>query len=352
MKIEGLDHIEFYVDDAAQAAEDLCAGFGFQIHGRGGPETGLDGFQSVLTRQNDITILFTSATDPAHRAAEYIGRHDDGPAVIAFKVADAHACFAEAVQNGATPVSPPTGQDVVFASVNGFGDVEHRFVSRRRGRVPFAPGLVREEVPAASTGPRLARVDHVAVCLEANSLAPAVEAYKTIFGFTRSFEERIVVGDQAMNSIVVRSPDSSVTFTLLEPDPTLERGQIDDFLDRHGGAGVQHIAFSTSDITTAVRRCIDRGIRFLATPASYYDGLGSRLGSGLPVPALRELSILADKDHWGLMFQIFTESQHPRGTFFYELIERRGARSFGTRNIKALYEAVERQRAAELDRRS
>lgn len=352
MNIEGVDHIEFYVGDAVQAAEDLCAGYGFQIHGRGGPETGLAGFQSVLTRQNDITILFTSATDPDHPAAEYVRRHDDGPAVIAFKVADARSCFDEAVRSGATPVSPPRGEDVVFASVNGFGDVEHRFVSRRHERIPFAPDLIREKVPAVPAVSRLARVDHVAICIEPNGLSPVVEACRAILGFTRCSEERIVVGDQAMNSTVIQSSDLSVTFTLLAPDPAFESGQIDDFLDRHGGAGVQHIAFSTLDIAMAIRQCMDQGVRFLPTPASYYDALASRLGPDLPVATLRELGILADKDHWGVMFQIFTESRHPRRTFFYELIERRGALNFGTRNIKALYEAVERQRAAELARRS
>src|SRR5262249_47677074 len=159
------------------------------------------------------------------------------------------------------------------------------------------------------------------------------------FGFTETFEERIVVGSQAMDSKVVQSGSKKVTFTLIEPDTTREPGQIDAFVAAHGGAGVQHIAFLTGDITTAVRAGARRGVRFLSTPSSYYDALPARVGQvGVAVDSLRELGILADRDSAGAMLQIFTESPHARGTLFYELIDRRGARTFGSNNIKALYE--------------
>jgi 4-hydroxymandelate synthase len=344
MDVEKIDHIEFYVADADRAADELCRGYGFAVHARGDQHTGLVGCRSVLVRQHDISILLTSASTSDHPAAGYVRRHGDGPAVIAFAVPDARACFAEAVRSGATPLAPPAGDDVTFASVGGFGDVAHRFVTRRDPRAGFAPGLVASPPPAGGGG-LLREIDHIAVCLAAGELVPTVRRYRDVFGFAQTFEEHIMVGTQAMNSIVVQSESRAATFTFLEPDTTRNRGQIDEFLDSHGGAGVQHVALRTPAITDAVRDCSGRGVRFLDTPSSYYDLLPGRLGPGLPVGQLRELSILADRDAWGLMFQIFSKSIHPRRTFFYELIERRGALTFGSRNIKALYEAVERQHA-------
>ncbi len=189
-------------------------------------------------------------------------------------------------------------------------------------------------------------MDHLAVCLPAGGLDPAVRHYQEVFGFAQTFEERIVVGHQAMDSKVVQSGSEKVTLTLIEPDITRELGQIDAFVSAHGGAGVQHVAFLADDIAEAVRTAADGGARFLSTPAAYYDTLTERVGDPpVPVSTLRELGILADRDGSGAMLQIFSESRHPRRTLFYELIERRGARTFGSNNIKALYEAVERQHA-------
>jgi 4-hydroxymandelate synthase len=352
MYVEDIDHLEFYVEDASQAAQQLCEGFGFAICGEDGPRTGLAGAHSLLLRQHGITILVTSPLHDSHPAADYIRRHGDGLAVIAVRVADVPGAFAEAAARGAQTVVRPTflgsGRDqVVLASVIGFGDVTHRLVQRERTGGPFLPGAI-EEVPGAAPGGLLGTVDHIAVCVPAGELGLTVQRYQTIFGFSETFEERILVGSQAMDSKVVQNPLGTVTLTLLEPDTTRDAGQIDEFIEAHGGAGVQHVAFRTADITAAVAEVSRRGVPFLSTPASYYDVLTDRLGElDVPVATLRELSVLADRDRWGLLLQIFTRSQHPRRTLFYELIERRGARSFGSNNIKALYEAVERQRAAE-----
>lgn len=354
MDIQSIDHLELFVEDAARTAGVLCAAYGFTVHGRGGHDTGLAGCRSILLRQRGITLLITSALGGDHRAAEYVRRHGDGVAVIGLAVPDAQAAFAEAVERGALPVAPPDvlgpeGARVTFASVYGFGDVEHRFTSRETAGGPFAPGAVQETVPAPASGGGglLEAVDHLAVCLPAGELAETVRRYQEVFGFGQTFEERILVGDQAMDSKVVESASGQVTLTLIEPDITRAPGQIDEFVRSHGGPGVQHIAFLTSDITDSVREVAKGGVRFLVTPPAYYDGLTERLGPmDVPVETLRELNILADRDHWGIMLQIFTESDHPRRTLFYELIDRRGARTFGSNNIKALYEAVERGRGA------
>ncbi|MFE7183927.1 4-hydroxyphenylpyruvate dioxygenase [Streptomyces erythrochromogenes] len=351
MEIQSIDHIELFVEDAEKAAFDMCDHFGFAVAGRGGARTGLSGCESVLLRQHDITLLVTSATSPVHRAAEYVERHGQGVGVIALRVDDAQAAFAEAVERGAAPVAPPEifgpqGDQVAFASVTGFGDVEHRFVSRDRSGGPFAP-LIEETGHTHSGEGLLTEIDHLAVCVPAGTLEETVRRYKEAFGLRQTFDERIVVGSQAMDSKVVQSASGRVTLTIIEPDVTRDPGQIDRFIAAHDGAGVQHIAFLTDDILTAVPQSTERGVRFLTTPQSYYEMLTPRLGPiGVPVEELRELNVLADRDHTGVMLQIFTESRHERGTLFYELIDRRGARTFGSNNIQALYEAVDRQQTS------
>ena len=195
-------------------------------------------------------------------------------------------------------------------------------------------------------------LDHAAICLGPGQIEPVVRFYRAAFGFGHTFDERIEVGDQAMISKVVQDPAGTVTFTLLEPDPELAPGQIDQFLAAHDGAGVQHLALRTPDIVQAVRALSDRGIEFLTAPAGYYRSLEGRLGVfPIPVDVLRDMNVLADRDQWGQLFQIFSHSTHERRTFFFELIERRGARTFGSGNIKALYEALNEEQSSGSDGR-
>ena len=348
MEITTIDHLELFVENADLTALRLCESYGFAVRGRGGPETGLPGCRSILLVQHEITLLITSAIETDHRAAEYVRKHGEGVAVVGLSVLDAAAAFAAAVERGAIPVAPPDtmeldGAGVTFASVNGFGDVEHRFTSRTKPGGPFAPGRIEEDGTVRAGGGLFERVDHIAVLVPAGELDETVRRYQDVFGLAQTFEEEIRVGTQAMNSKVVQNASGAVTFTIIEPDTTRDPGQIDAFIAAHGGAGVQHIALLTGDIVTAVRTVSASGVRFLTTPPAYYDVLGDRLGEvGVPVSTLRELDILADRDPQGVILQIFTETEHPRRTLFYELIDRRGARTFGSNNIKALYEAVDR----------
>jgi 4-hydroxymandelate synthase len=257
------------------------------------------------------------------------------------------AAASTATAGASTTVSTGGGR-VGTAVVSGFGDVTHKLVERDGRTDEFAPGVIRM-TPAAAGDGLLAAVDHVAVCLPAGQLDGTVRFYQDVFGLAQTFDERIEVGGQAMLSKVVQDPQRTATFTLIEPDLRLEPGQIDEFLAAHGGAGVQHLALRTDDITGAIRTLSGRGVEFLQAPDGYYRSLESRLGDlAIPAAELRKLNVLADSDPWGQMFQIFTRSTHERQTFFLELIERRGGRTFGTRNIQALYEALDDARAGRL----
>ncbi|WP_229401718.1 4-hydroxyphenylpyruvate dioxygenase [Micromonospora okii] len=352
MDIRSIDHVELYVGDARQAAFYFGTAVGFRLRGQGGPETGLAGQRSLLLGQADIRMVLTSGLTAQHPASTYVQRHGDGIAVVALEVDDAAGAYAELVERGATPVRPPatfTGADaeVVIAEVGGFGDVTHRLVQRRGDRSEFLPGAFETEPPAGGDGRLLAEIDHLAICVPPGQLAETVAHYERVFGFSAIFTEHVEVAGQAMNSTAVQSPSGRVTLVLLEPDTSHRPGQIDAFLAQHAGAGVQHLALRTDDIVTAVGALRERGVRFAGTPAAYYDDLEQRVGPvDAPLDRLRELSILADRDHGGQLLQIFTESMHVRRTLFLELIERRGALTFGSGNIKALYEAKERELAA------
>jgi 4-hydroxymandelate synthase len=344
MSILGIDHVEFYVEDLPAAAGRLCRDYGFAD--AGAYDLGdQPGGRSVLLRQGTIALLLTAAGAPGHPAAGYVGRHGDGVASIGFRTDDVVKAFDQAVAGGARPIAAPAftgagrgGADarnapVGVAVVSGFGDVTHRLVERAGSAAD----------PPSATGPAdmFAALDHVAICLPAGHIDATVRLYGDAFGFAHVFDERIEVNGQAMISKVVQDEAGAATFTLIEPDPSLHPGQIDEFLDKHGGAGVQHLALRTADIAHAVRTLSGRGVGFLGAPAGYYRRLEPRLGAlAIPVEVLREVNVLADRDKWGELFQIFTRSVHERGTFFIELIERRGALTFGSGNIKALYEAL------------
>lgn len=348
-----LDHVEFYVSELAAKTDWYVDTFGFAVHSA----TGSTGTTEAIARSvglggNGIRLVLTEATDASHPGAGYVQRHGDGVSDIALRVADAAAAFDEAVRRGATPVAAPAERDgIVTATITGFGDVVHTFVQRPAGADQRAlPGLRPGSATPGSATPGsdrgLGEIDHFAVCVPAGQIDATVEAYQRILDFELIFTERIAVGAQAMTTKVVQSRSGSVTFTLIEPDVTRVAGHIDEFLRDHGGAGVQHIAFTASNIVESVDAVRARGVEFLGTPASYYSMLPLRVElDRYPLEELQRLSILVDEDHDGQLCQIFMRSVHPRNTIFFELIERLGARSFGSGNIAALYQAVELERA-------
>lgn len=343
-----IDHVEFHVTDAEARAAEFVDLYGFDVVARG--MYGDGSARSVAVGQRHIVLVLTEGISDAHPASTYVQLHGDGVADIALRTADAHGAFAAAMARGARPVSEPAERGgCVTATIGAFGDVVHSFIQRET-----EPGSVADHCPPGLTavngpysgGEEFGRLDHFAVCLPAGELVPTVEFYRSTLGFSKIFEERIVVGAQAMDSQVVRSESGDVTLTLIEPDLSRQPGQIDEFIKGHGGAGIQHIALSTADIVRSVATLRSRGVEFLDVPDVYYEQLPRRLAlASHTVDELRDMRILADSDRDGQLFQIFTRSTHPRRTFFVELLERRGARTFGSGNIKALYEAVEAERA-------
>ncbi len=354
-----VDYIEFYVSDIALATEWLVEGYGFAVYamtdslgedslGETAASRSAGPGRSAGLGKNQIRLVLTQPLARYHRGTAYLAKHGDGVADIALRVADAAAAFGEAVRRGARPVAAPAAHaGIVTATVLGFGDVAHTFVQRPADADERAlPWLTPVTEVASAPEPGLGEVDHFAVCVEAGLIDATVEFYEKVLDFKLIFTEHIVVGRQAIVTKVVQSRSGAVTLTLIEPDVSQAPGHIDDFLEHHGGAGVQHIAFTADDIVHAVRSIKSRGVEFLSTPAAYYGLLAERLRlSRHSLGDLQRHNILVDEDHYGQLFQIFSKSVHPRETLFFEIIERFGARTFGSGNIKALYEAVELQRS-------
>lgn len=336
MTAQDIAYIELYTGDQRSAVEYFVHTLGFtQVAESAGQES-----SSTLLRQGTVHLIVTEGPKTGH----FLDVHGDGVADIAFACDDVAGTLESALAAGASEVLSGGGRAVV----SGFGGTRHTLVARTADSGFPAD---RSWMPALAAPPgdaeRIQLLDHVAVCLAGGTLADFADFYTDGFGLARYSSEYMEVGDQAMDSIVVRSPSGGITFTLLEPDLVRNAGQLDAFLSRNAGPGVQHLAFRVDDIVAAVHEFSHRGLEFLHTPRAYYEMLAGRLpGIRDEIADLRSANVLADRDEWGYLLQLFTRSPYDRNTLFYELVQRRGARGFGSANIKALYEAVERERLA------
>jgi 4-hydroxymandelate synthase len=339
MTARDIEYVELYVDDRQLTVDYFVSSLGFTLVA----ESVDDDKNSALLRQGEVQLIVT--TGPATH--EFLDAHGDGVADIALTCDDVLATSQAAVAAGASLMNCRPGS---YPAVSAFGSAWHTLVPRpaaRRNRLPAGRTWVSPSaLPDRPTG-RIGLLDHVAICLNGGTLAEYADFCARAFGLARYSSEYVSLGDQAMDSIVVRSPSGGITFTLVAPDPEKNPGQLDAFLSRNGGPGVQHLAFLVDEIISAVGEYRNRGIKFLSSPAAYYEMLAERFPDmGEEVTDLRAANVLADRDEWGYLLQIFTRSTHERSTLFYELIQRRGARGFGSANIRALYEAVERDRLA------
>jgi 4-hydroxyphenylpyruvate dioxygenase len=351
LQIKDIDYVEFYVGNASQAAHFYRMAFGFAPVAFSSLETGARDCTSFVLQQNNVTLLFTSALSPGSPVAEHVRVHGDSVKDIAFNVDDARYAFQETVRRGARPLMEPTlfeqdGGRFVKATVAAYGDTVHSFIQREGLDKRFFPGYqsFKNPPPAVPTG--LAAFDHIAVCVEPGSLTAWFDFYINIFDFHHSHQEDIVTENTAMNSGVVESGNGRVKFPLMEPAPSKRSSQIEEYLEFHHGPGAQHIALLSDDIVQTIRALRANGIDFLYTPDTYYETLEARVGQlDTDKQSLRELGILVDQDQWGTMFQVFSKPLHGRPTAFMEIIQRKGARGFGGGNIKALFEAIEREQA-------
>ncbi|MGW0330961.1 4-hydroxyphenylpyruvate dioxygenase [Streptomyces sp. NPDC003011] len=333
-----VEYIEIYTADSRGTTAYFRSAFGFHEIARGTA----DGLDSVLLEQGGVRLVVSSG--PA--AGAFLAAHGDGVADLAFACADPLAVRDTALAAGARAL-PGHAPDAPV--VSGFGAVRHTLVRRPVGapaRLPAGREWTARGPAPLTAAPALNSLDHVAVCLEAGTLRDTVRFYLDGFGFEQYYSEYVSVGEQAMDSVVVRSPSAGITFTIIEPDVSRKPGQIDEFLVRNGGAGVQHLAFMVDEIVPAVLEFESRGVEFLRTPDTYYDALAERVATlDETIADLRRTNVLADLDEWGYLLQLFTRSPFERRTLFFELIQRHGAQGFGSSNIRALYEAVERARA-------
>lgn len=351
MQINNIDYVEFYVGNASQAAHFYRMAFGFTPIAFSSLETGARDRASFVLQQNNVTLIFTSALSPDSPAAEHVRIHGDSVKDIAFSVDDVEHTFQETVRRGARPVLEPTVFEhdegrFVKATVAAYGDTVHTFIHREGVDKRFFPGYQAFKNAPQGIPTGLAAFDHIAVCVDPNSLKDWFSFYIDVFDFHHSHQEDIVTENTAMNSGVVENSNGRVKFPIMEPAPSKHSSQIEEYLKFHHGPGAQHIALLSGDIMKTIRALRGNGIEFLYTPDTYYENLEERVGKlDVDKQLLRELGILVDQDKWGTMFQIFSKPLHGRPTAFMEIIERKGARGFGGGNIKALFEAIEREQA-------
>jgi 4-hydroxyphenylpyruvate dioxygenase len=356
LPINGTDYVEFYVGNAKQAAMYYAHLFGFQIEGYRGPETGHREAASYLLTQNKIRFVLTTALTPDSPIAAHVHEHGDGVKDIALWVDDADTSFRETTARGAEPIQEPTVHEdedgqIVTAAIGTYGDTIHTFVDRSEYDGLFFPGFESWDNPNwhAPAPVGLKHVDHCVGNVHEGDMDRFVDYYSKVMGFKNMLaftDEDISTEYSALMSKVMSNGNERIKFPINEPAEGKKKSQIEEYLEYYRGPGVQHVAMATDNIIETVRELRERGVDFLEVPETYYDPdiLKERVGTiDEEVDALQELSILVDRDPEGYLLQIFTKPVQDRPTVFYEIIQRKGARTFGAGNFKALFEAIERE---------
>ncbi len=350
--IKGTDYVEFYVGNAKQAAIYYQATFGFKWTAYRGPETGYKDTVSYVLEQGKVRFVLTSALLPDHEVAKHVAAHGDGVKVLALWVEDARKSFASAVERGAKPaIEPHTLQDkdgeVCLSAIHTYGETIHMLVERTDYSGVFLPGYEARsnEFPIQSVG--LKYVDHCVGNVDLGDMNRWVKFYQDVLGFKLliTFDDKDIATEYtALMSKVVSNGNGYIKFPINEPAKGLKKSQIEEYLDFYQSAGVQHIALATDDILFTVDTLRKQGVDFLYVPETYYDDVLDRVGQiDEDIKDLQRLNILVDRDEDGYLLQIFTKPVQDRPTVFYEIIQRKGAKSFGKGNFKALFEAIERE---------
>jgi 4-hydroxyphenylpyruvate dioxygenase len=356
--INGTDYIEFYVGNARQAAHYYVSAFGFTLVGYRGPETGVRDRASYLLQQDKIRFVLTTAIRPdlsaeAKEIADHVYRHGDGVRDLALWVDDARDAYEKAVERGAVSVHEPRvmrddNGEVVVAAIRTYGDTIHSLVERRNYKGLFMPGYRAAAQSYNPGGVGLKYVDHCVGNVELGKMNVWVDFYATVMGFRNllTFDDKTISTEySSLMSKVMANGNDRIKFPINEPAAGKRKSQIDEYLEFYNGPGVQHMALATDDIIKTVNKLRDRGVQFLSgIPGTYYSELQNRVGRiDEPIAELEKLGVLVDRDPDGYLLQIFTKPVEDRPTVFYEIIQRKGAKSFGAGNFKALFQAIERE---------
>ena len=356
LPLQGTDYVEFYVGNARQAAHYYMSAFGFQPLAYAGPETGMKDRASYAVRQNKLTLVLTTPLRTENAIADHIYKHGDGVKAIALMVEDARDAFEQTVSRGAKPYADPVSLkddngEVVLSGIHTYGDTVHLFVQRKNYSGVFMPGYRAWQNPyyqPEETG--LLYVDHCVGNVDWNGMNTWVKFYEDVMGFRNilTFDDKDISTEySALMSKVMSNGNGFVKFPINEPAEGKKKSQVEEYLEFYQGEGVQHVAMATNDIVKTITALRSRGVEFLKVPNSYYDDLLDRVGPiDEDLEPLKELGILVDRDDEGYLLQLFTKPVEDRPTLFFEIIQRKGAKSFGKGNFKALFEAIEREQGA------
>jgi len=350
----GTDYVEFYVGNAKQAAHYYKTSFGFQSLAYAGPETGIRDRVSYVVRQNKLTFVLTTPLKNNNAIADHIARHGDGVKMLALKVNDATRSWEETTKRGGKSYLQPTilkdaDGEVVMSGIHTYGDTVHLFIERKNYSGPFMPGFRKWESAYNPTTAGLLYVDHCVGNVGWNQMNRWVKFYEDVMGFKNilSFDDKDISTEySALMSKVMSNGNGYVKFPINEPAEGKKKSQVEEFLEFYDGEGCQHVALATHNIIETVTELKNRGVEFIKVPESYYATVLDRVGHiDEDLKPLRELGILIDKDDEGYLLQIFSKPVEDRPTLFFEIIQRKGAKSFGKGNFKALFEAIERDQA-------
>jgi 4-hydroxyphenylpyruvate dioxygenase len=353
LPLNGTDYVEFYVGNAKQAAYYYRAAFGMRLVSYRWPETGTRDRASYVVQQDKIRFILTTPMQPDGPIAEHVRVHGDGVHEIALWVDDAESAFEETTRRGARGVQAPTvlkdnDGEARISAIAAYGDTLHSFVERTNYRGVFLPGFVAvqdEDLVSRPVG--LKYIDHMVGNVGWGEMNKWVDFYRDVMGFQlyQHFDDNDISTEySALMSKVMANGNGRVKFPINEPAEGRKKSQIEEYLDFYKGPGVQHIAMATDNIIETVSKMRAQGLYFLTVPTTYYRELEGRVGKiDEPVDQLEKLGILVDRDDEGYMLQIFTKPVQDRPTVFFEIIQRKGSRSFGKGNFKALFESIERE---------
>jgi 4-hydroxyphenylpyruvate dioxygenase len=350
----GTDYVEFYVGNAKQGAHYYKTAFGFQSLAYAGPETGLKDRASYVLRQNKLTFVLTTPLKKDGEIADHINKHGDGVKILALKVEDATSAWEETTKRGGKSYMEPTtlkdeNGEVIMSGIYTYGETVHLFIERKNYAGVFMPRYRKWESNYNPTDTGLLYVDHCVGNVGWNQMNKWVKFYEEVMGFRNilSFDDKDISTEySALMSKVMSNGNGYVKFPINEPAEGKKKSQVEEYLEFYNGEGCQHIAIATNNIIDTVTKLQQRGVEFLKIPASYYATVLERVGHiDEDLKPLRELGILIDKDDEGYLLQIFSKPVEDRPTLFFEIIQRKGAKSFGKGNFKALFEAIEREQA-------